>query len=145
MTVTLAPSAKVKSAGALSPVPTSVDLSTISDANMAWLLAEAADACLMGHERTMVFVELGCGESHLAIERMLNAVISSRMMLPVVIIERLTRWLDGYAGSPEEPRLRTMLAEIREQFQTVLLRTQQVQCADVRPTAAHAGSINGAR
>jgi hypothetical protein len=94
------------------------------DANMAWLLAIAADVCLTGHERTMTFVELGCGENHLAIERILNAVRSSRTALPVAIFDRLTRWLDGYAGSPEEPRLRTMLAEIRaQQFQPVPLHT----------------------
>jgi hypothetical protein len=126
-------------------VSTRVDLSIISDANMAWLLADAADACLTGHERTMAFVELGCGETNLAIERILNAVISSRMMLPVAIFDRLTRWLDGYAGSPEEPRLRTMLAEIREQFPTVPFRNQPAQCADVRHTAAHACSISVAR
>jgi hypothetical protein len=145
MTATLAPSEKVRSAGSSSQSPTRVDLSIISDANIAWLLADAADPCLTGHERTMAFVELGCGESHLAIERILNAVISSRMMLPVAIFDRLARWLDGYAGSPEEPRLRTMLAEIRERFQTVALRTQQAQCVDVRRTAAHACSISVAR
>jgi hypothetical protein len=145
MTATLAPSARVRSAGSSSPVPTTVDLSIISDANMAWMLADAADACLTGHERTMAFVELGCGESHLAIERILNAVISSRMMLPAAIFDRLTRWLDGYAGSPEELRLRTMLAEIRERFQTVALRTQQAHCAGARRTAAHACSISVAR
>jgi hypothetical protein len=117
-----------------------------SDANMAWLLAIAADVCLTGHERTMTFVELGCGENHLAIERILNAVMSSRMALPVAIFDRLTRWLDGYAGSPEEPRLRTMLADIRaQQFQPVPLRTQQAQCDDVRRTAAPACSVTVAR
>jgi hypothetical protein len=122
------------------------DLSATSDANMAWLLAIAADVCLTGHERTMTFVELGCGENHLAIERILNAVMSSRMALPVAIFDRLTRWLDGYAGSPEEPRLRTMLADIRaQQFQPVPLRTQQAQCDDVGRTAAPACSVSVAR
>ncbi len=81
------------------------------------------DVCLTGHERTMTFVELGSGENHLAIERILNAVMSSRMTLPVAIFDRLTRWLDGYAGSPEEPQLRTMLAEVRaQQFELVSVR-----------------------
>jgi len=103
---------------------------------MAWLLAIAADACLTGHERTMTFVELGCGENHLAIDRILNAVMSSRMALPVAIFERLARWLDGYAGSPEEPRRRTMLDEIRaQQFQPVPLRTQRTPCGDVARAA----------
>ncbi len=104
------------------------------------------DVCLTGHERTMTFVELGCGEHSLAIERILNAVMSNRMTLPVAVFDRLTRWLDGYAGSPEEPQLRTMLAEVRaQQFESVPLRTQQAQCADVRRTAAPACSISVAR
>jgi hypothetical protein len=79
---------------------------------MAWLLATAADACLTGHERNMAFVELGCGEYLLAIQRMLSAVVSSRMTLPEEISDRLVCWLDVYVGSPEEPRLRTLLREI---------------------------------
>jgi hypothetical protein len=146
MTATLAPSAKVRSAGSSSPAPTTVDLSIISDANMAWMLADAADVCLRGHERTMTFVELGCGEHHLAIERILNAVTSNRMMLPAAIFDRLARWLDGYAGSPEEPQLRTMLADVQaQQFEPVPMRTQQAQCDDSRRTAAPACSTSVAR
>jgi hypothetical protein len=37
------------------------------------------------------------------------------MALPVTALSRLTGWLNGYAGSPEEPRLRMMLAVIRLQ------------------------------
>ena len=81
----------------------------------------------------MDFIELGCGEYHLAIERILTAVVSSRRTLPVAIFDFLSRWLDGYAGSPDEPHLRSMLAEIRpQQFDGVPLRTQQAQCDDVR-------------
>src|SRR5262245_5576671 len=133
------------SAGSSSRAPSTGDLSTTSDADMAWLLAIAADVCLTGHERTMTFVELGCGENHLAIERVLNAVVSCRMTLPVAIFDRLTRWLDRYVGSPEEPRLRRMLSEIRaQQFQPVPLRTQS-QCGDVRRIAAPACSVSVAR
>src|SRR3954471_5247412 len=143
MTATLAPSAKVRSAGSSSRAQTTVDLSIISDANMAWLLADAADVCLTGYERTMTFVELGSGENHLAIERILNAVMSSQTALPVAVFDRLPRWLDGYAGSPKEPQLRTTLAEIRaQQFEPVPLRTQQAQCGDVRRSAAPACSVS---
>jgi hypothetical protein len=79
---------------------------------MAWLLATAADVCLTGHERNMTFVELGCGENLLAIHRILSAVVASRMALPSGIFDRLICWLDVYVGSPEEPRLRTMLCAI---------------------------------
>ena len=146
MTATLAPSAKVRSARSSSPAPTTVALSIISDANMAWMLADAANVCLTGHERTMAFVELGCGEHHLAIERILSAVMADGMMLPVAIFDWLTGWLDGYVGSPEEPQLRTMLAEVRaQQFGPVPLRSQRTQCAEVRRTAAPACSTNVAR
>jgi hypothetical protein len=106
----------------------SVDLSTTSDANMAWLLAIAADACLTGHDRMMTFVELGSGEASLAIQRILTVVMSSQMALPVAIVDRLTRWLDGYVGAQEEPRLRSMLAQIQaQQFRPVSLRLQRAR------------------
>ncbi len=107
------------------------------------MLADAANMCLKGHERTMTFVELGCGENHLAIERILNAVKSNRMMLPVAVFDTVTRWLDGYAGSPEEPQLRAMVAEVRaEQFEPVPLRTQQASSDDSRRTIPPACSIS---
>jgi hypothetical protein len=133
MTATLVPSAKVRSAASSSPALITVELSIVSEADMAWLLADAADVYLTGYERTMAFVELGSGENYLAIVRILSAAMSSRMTLPIAVFDRVTRWLDGYAGSPEQPQLRTMLAEIRaQQFDLVSLRTHQVQCGDVR-------------
>ncbi|MCA2321328.1 tryptophanase [Mycobacterium intracellulare] len=82
---------------------------------MAWSLVDAAKSCLTGYERTIVFVELGCGESYLAIERVLSALLSARLALPLPILSKLTCWLNGYAGSPEEPQLRMMLAVLRLQ------------------------------
>ena len=49
------------SAGSSSRAPSTVDVSMTSDANMAWLLAIAADVCLTGHERT--FGDQGRGDS----------------------------------------------------------------------------------
>lgn len=133
MTATLAPSAKVRSAALSLPALNTVELSIVSEADMAWLLADAADVYLTGSERTMAFVELGSGENYLAIVRILSAAMSRRMTLPMVVFDGLTRWLDGYAGSPEEPLLRTILAEIRaQQFELVPMRTQPAQCGDVR-------------
>lgn len=110
------------------------------------MLADAADTCLMGHERTMTFVELGCREHHLAIERILNAVLSSGMVLPVAIFHGLTRWLDGYVGSPEEPYLRTMVADVRtQQVEPVSMRAQQALRDDSRAAAAPECSVGVAR
>jgi len=97
-----------------------IDPSIISDEDMAWLLVDAVEACLTGYQRMIVFVELGCGESYLAIKRILTNLLSTGMTLPEPIISKLTGWLNGYAGSPEEPQLRVMLAVLRlQQFEAV--------------------------
>jgi hypothetical protein len=72
--------------------------------------------------------------------------MSRPMMLPLTIVDRLTRWLDGYAGSPEEPHLRSLAADVRaQQFQPVPSRAQQALRDDSRRTAAPACSICVAR
>jgi hypothetical protein len=103
------------SRGSLAQSRPTIDPSIISDDDMAWSLVDAAKSCLTGYERTIIFVELGCGESYLVIKRILNAVLSSQLALPVAILSQLTGWLNGYTGSPEEPDLRMMLAVIRLQ------------------------------
>ncbi|ASQ89528.1 hypothetical protein [Mycobacteroides abscessus] len=86
-----------------------------SDAGMAWLLADAAGPCLTGDQRAMVFVELGCGENHLAIERILNAVVENGCPLSTAVLAALTEWLDLYVGSPEERLLRDLVLQVRAQ------------------------------
>ncbi|MCV7380036.1 tryptophanase [Mycobacterium alsense] len=92
-----------------------IDRSATRDEDMAWSLVDAVKSRLTGYERTIVFVELGCGETYLVIKRILTALLSNPMTLPVAVFAKLTGWLDGYAGSPEEPQLRTMLTAIRLQ------------------------------
>jgi hypothetical protein len=92
-----------------------IDPSIISDEDMVWSLVDAVKWCLSDYERTLVFVELGCGEIYLVIKRILTALLSTPMTLPVAMLSKLTSWLNGYAGSPEELQLRMMLAIIRMQ------------------------------
>jgi hypothetical protein len=80
--------------------------------DVAWQLAEAASPCLRGHERTMTFVELGCGENHLAAERILIAVIRNGFPLPATLLTTLTTWLDLYVGTRGERRLRALLERV---------------------------------
>jgi hypothetical protein len=142
VTATLTTSATARCAGSPSLAPTTVALSSVSDASVAWMLADAADVGLTGYERIMTFVELGSGENHLAIERIRNVLLSRRMTLPVTAFDRLSRWLDGYAGSSEEPRLRAMLAEIwAQQFEPVPLHTEHAQRVDSPHTAAPARTV----
>jgi hypothetical protein len=103
------------SRGLLAQSRPTIDPSIISDEDMAWSLVDAAKSCLSDYERTLVFVELGSGEIYLVIKRILTALLSTQMTMPVAILSKLTSWLNGYAGSPEEPQLRMMLAIVRMQ------------------------------
>lgn len=107
--------------------------SGISDADMAWLLADAAGGNLIGHERTLLFVELGSGEHLLAIERVLDVVMCCRPMLSPEVFGMLTTWLDGRVGSLEEARLRGKVAVI---LAHQILRKMQ---ADVPSQSRHQG------
>lgn len=109
------------SRGLLAQSRPTIDSSIISDENMAWSLVDAVKSCLSDYERTLVFVELGCGEIYLVIKRILTALLSTQMTLPVAILSKLTSWLNGYAGSPAEPQLRMMLAIIRMQQSEAIL------------------------
>jgi hypothetical protein len=84
-----------------------------SDASVAWQLADAASLCLTGDERTMIFVQLGCGENHLAAKRILAVVVREAFPLPATLLTTLTTWLDRYVGTPEEPRVRALIARVR--------------------------------
>jgi hypothetical protein len=84
-----------------------------SDASVAWQLADAASLCLTGDERIMIFLQLGCGENHLAAERILAVVVREAFPLPAALLTTLAIWLDRYVGTPEERRLRALIAPVR--------------------------------
>jgi hypothetical protein len=84
-----------------------------SDESVAWQLADAASPCLTGEERTTIFVQLGCGENHLAAERILAVMVRERFPLPAELLTTLTTWLDLYIGTREERRLRALIARIK--------------------------------
>jgi hypothetical protein len=85
----------------------------ISDASVAWQLADAAAPCLTGDERTMIFVQLGCGENQLVAERILAVVVREGFPLPAALLTALTTWLDLYVGTREERRLRALIGRVR--------------------------------
>jgi hypothetical protein len=83
-----------------------------SDASLAWQLADAASPCLIGDERARIFVQLGCGENHLATETILAVVVRERFPLPAALLTTLTTSLDLYVGTPEERRLRALIKRV---------------------------------
>jgi NAD(P)-dependent dehydrogenase (short-subunit alcohol dehydrogenase family) len=103
-----------------------------SDASVAWQLADAASPCLTGNERTMIFVQLGCGENHLAAERILAVVVREGFPLPAALLTTLTTWLDRYVGTREEQRLRALTARVRPHTTSALLH-QEARPRRTRP------------
>jgi len=85
----------------------------VSGGDEIFRLADAASPCLTSDERTMIFVQLGCGENHLAAERILAVVVREAFPLPAALLTTLTIWLDRYVGTPEEQRLRALIARVR--------------------------------
>lgn len=83
-----------------------------SDSAAAWWLVDVAAPCLSAADRRTVFVELGCGDHHGAVEQVLAVVADADYRLPVAVLAMLAAWLDLYAGSPEELRMRSLLAAI---------------------------------
>jgi hypothetical protein len=82
------------------------------DADVIWQLADAASPCLTGYERTITFVELGCGENHLAAERILAAVAGQGRPLPAALLKTLTTWLDRHVGMDRACRLKALLDRV---------------------------------
>ncbi len=82
------------------------------DADVTWQLADAASPCLTGYERTVTFVELGCGENHLAAERILAVVVGQGFPLPAALLKTLTTWLDRHVGMERACRLKALLDRV---------------------------------
>jgi hypothetical protein len=80
--------------------------------DVAWTLVEETRIHLTIRELNSVFVRLGAEDCLAAIEIMLGAVASSKGSLSSVLVARLEHWIDMYAGTPAEPRLRQYLSLI---------------------------------
>lgn len=84
----------------------------ISDAELAWRLADETAACLNRSQRAVVFVELGSGECRSAIERILALIASKNVPLSAGTLSAMTEWLDQYHGHVQMESLRPLLARI---------------------------------
>src|SRR5262245_58500442 len=84
----------------------------ISDAELAWLLADATRPCLNRHERQMAYIDLGSGDELLAIERILHAVIAAGYELPPALITLVEGWIERYRGSGFEPTLDALVGRL---------------------------------
>jgi hypothetical protein len=88
------------------------------EANLAWALADATSPCFTEEDATSVFLNLGGGESCLAIGHLLRIAVRERQPLPRRIVTALTAWLDCYSGSEHEPTLRNLVNEVNRLAQS---------------------------
>ncbi|OBH10406.1 hypothetical protein A5695_22055 [Mycobacterium sp. E1747] len=75
----------------------------LTDAEVAWHLADAARPCLNRPQRQMIYIELGAGDELRAIERILRTVVDRGFELPPGAIKMVRSWTERYRGSAFEP------------------------------------------
>ena len=80
-----------------------------SDHDLAWALPITSLPDLVDHDKTAIYVDLGCGNGWEAIGHMLNVTVREQLILPEALICQIAVWLDGYAGTADEPTLRELL------------------------------------
>lgn len=81
----------------------------IDEIGLAWALANTADVYLTVVERHDLYIAIGIGETFVAISLLITVIARERVTLPRDLMCALTAWLDGYAGNPDEPRLRALV------------------------------------
>jgi hypothetical protein len=79
---------------------------------LAWELAHLATEHLTSREHTDVYVAIGAGDTHVAIALLLVILVRHRVGIPESVPPRVTSWLDAYAGSDDEDRLRPLIRRL---------------------------------
>ena len=57
-------------------------------------------------------MQLGCGDDREAILDTLEIAARERITVPALLVREITAWLEGYAGSPEEARVRELIRNL---------------------------------
>lgn len=80
-----------------------------SQFDLAWALAHAESPDLKLADRTRIYAEIGAGDTYSAINRLLTNAVHRGFPLPTDLVWELRRWLNGYAGTRDEARLRRLV------------------------------------
>jgi hypothetical protein len=84
----------------------------VTGSELAWELAEVGASHLDATERDNLYVAIASGETFLAVESLMRAVVGNRVALHAETITRLRAWLDGYRDHPDERGLRRLIAKV---------------------------------
>lgn len=82
----------------------------LTDAEVAWHLADAARPCLNRPQQQMIYTELGAGDELRAIERILRTVVDQHFELSTGAIRMVQSWGQRYRGSAFEPAFDSLLS-----------------------------------
>lgn len=86
--------------------------SVMSEAMLAWALADAVSVCFTAKDQVCIYTTLGAGETYSAIQRMLDIAVRKRYPLPARLISALAAWLNCYVGNEHEPTIRSLLNRV---------------------------------
>ncbi len=81
----------------------------MSEAKLAWALADAVSVCFTANDQLAIYTTLGAGETYSAIELMLDIAVRKRYPLPANLVSTLVVWLDCYIGNEHEATTRRLL------------------------------------
>jgi hypothetical protein len=84
-----------------------------SQFELAWALARAESPGLKRADRNLIYAEIGSGETYSAIVRLLINAVRRGLPLPTDVVSDARRWVSGYLGTPDEPRLRRLLEDVQ--------------------------------
>lgn len=85
----------------------------VDETKLAWALAQAAQPHLDVVDRNNIYVAIGIGETFSAIHFLIAALAGKGVALRTDVVVTFTAWLDAYVGHDEEPRLRTLINQVK--------------------------------
>src|SRR5262245_29928110 len=81
----------------------------MSETALAWWLADTTRDCFSPEDALDVYAVLGAGETYAAVNQILQIAVQKKHALPRNLLVALGRWLDSYAGEPQEQTIRRYL------------------------------------
>lgn len=87
----------------------------IDEAALAWAVADVAAPVSRRSRRTALYARIGAGDQIGAIGDALLLMAEAGFSPPYELLLSMHGWLDGYVGTPDEPRLRRLLNFVASQ------------------------------
>lgn len=85
------------SATEVKPREAIIAVQNVEETDLAWALIDAARHRLNTHERNVVFVAVGAGDTFATIRTLLKLIAAKRIPLPPDLVQLCATWLDAYA------------------------------------------------